>query len=427
MFSNPRADGVIVSFQRAYEKDLSNAVEMDSGLNYEDLSLVQDGSVIGWIELNEDGIDYDGPDISDKLFYDYYVYTPEEKVIVGTCDSLFGDDVFKFINKMDLHGFDLNRCSSAHRMFAYMGNADGSSVPVPFTLDLGDWNGVNLRYASDTFISVGGNRPNGAEIIFSDNWNPINLEYAVYMFHMFAEKSSNVFLDTSGWQLPNLINMDYFFADIGDFSPNGTITIIADNMYIPRVTSMNSTFFNVGSSHAKEVTISAKGWTFDNVTDMGHFLRETCAASTMDKCDIDIDIRTPNVTTMKNMFAYVNPTLLEDIDFTKFDTSKVTDMTSMFEGVRGGNGTDTFTLDLSSFSTPLLQKAYFFMSSYGLGDIKNLVIDISNFDLTNTNDSRIFHLPTSLENVTIYVKDQANKDIVINKSRGIQSSNVVIK
>ena len=437
VFTNPRADGVIVSFQRAYERDLSNAVEMDSGLNYEDLSLMHDGSVIGWIELNEDGIDYDGPNSSDKQFYDYYVYTPYEKVIVGTCDQLF-DNAFGYINKFDLNGFDLNRCSSAHMAFAYMGNSDGSSVPVPFTLDLGDWNGVNLRYANDMFIAVGGNRPNGAEIIFSDNWNPMNLESASYMFHFFGEHSSEVTLDTSGWQLPNLLDMSFFYADIGDLSPGGKITIIADDMYIPRVTNMGSTFFNIGSSRAKEVTISTKGWTFDNVTDMSSFLRETCAASVMDKCDIDIDIRTPNVENMQGMFRGVNAGLLNNIDFTKFNTSKVTNMYEMFSSLRGGNGTDTLTLDLSSFSTPALEKANTFMSSYGLGDIKNLIIDMSGFDFSGVTDlsssySRLLNPPSSIENVTIYVKDQTAKDFVVNKStsqygsRGVQSSEVVIK
>ncbi len=438
VFTNPRADGVIVSFQRAYERDLSNAVEMDSGLNYEDLSLMHDGSVIGWIELNEDGIDYDGPNSSDKQFYDYYVYTPEEKVIVGTCDELF-DNIFGYANKVDLNGFDLNRCSSAHRAFGNVGNSDGSSVPVPFTLDLGDWTGINLRYASDMFIWTAGNRPNGAEIIFSDNWSPINLENASYMFHFFGERSSEVTLDTSGWQLSNLLDMSYFYADIGDDSPGGKITIIADDMYIPRVTNMSSTFFNIGSSRAKEVTISAKGWTFDNVTDMSSFLRETCAASVMDKCDIDIDIRTPNVENMQGMFRAVNTGLLSNIDFTKFNTSKVTNMYEMFSSLRGGNGTDTLTLDLSSFSTPALQKVSDFMSSYGLGDIKNLIIDMSGFDFSGVTDlssssSKLLSLPSDLENVTIYVKDQAAKDFVINHSRSsysfiysLQDSDVIIK
>ena len=152
-----------------------------------------------------------------------------------------------------------------------------------------------------------------------------------------------------------------------------------------------------------------------------------------------VTIAMPNCPQAVYMFYAVNPKLLDNIDFTKFDTTNVTDMSSMFSSLRGGNGTDTLTLDLSSFSTPALQKASYFMSTYGLGSITNLVVDMSNFDFSNVTDlsdsySRLYSLSTSsLDHVTVYVKDQAAKDFVVNKSsslygtRAIQSSEVVIK
>ena len=427
-FMNPKTDGAVVTFQTADELDLSNAVEMDSGSKSVDLSLWQDGSVIGWIEENENSA-------ADSKKYDYYVYSSTGEVVVDQCDYLFqpqqynNGGMFSDIEKIDLHGFNFERCASAYYMFGYIGGQSGRTV----TIDLGDWTGENLYSTYYMFYTAGSSY--GANIIFSDNWNPINVRNAARMFSSVGFSSSNVNIDISGWQFNNLLDMGYMFGDLGR-GTDAVININASNINIPRVKNMSSVFWSLGGNSAKSVTIDASGWTYDTVTDMSSMFSETCSSPTIETCDINIDIRTPNVENMASMFRSTSTKLTDDIDFSKFDTSKVKNMGGMFAYLRPVG--DTLTLDLSSFETPALERAKSFLDG-DFYNLKHLELDISGFDFSHltesygTYDRFINNLPSSIESVVIYVKDQDAKDFVINRSRSlfgshaIQSTEVVIK
>ena len=466
VFPRLKDDGVIVSFQVADDLDLSNAVTLDSGEKFYDLSIKRDGSVLGWFELNEDGIDYDGPQYSDNKFYDYYVYSTIGKVVVDACDDLFkswGGSEFGFASKLDLHGLDLERCTSTHNMFRQVGSIangySGYDVDIPFVLDLGDWTGENLLVFYDTFIDAGRNHPNGAEIIFSDNFNPINLRNAMYVFHFFAAETENVTVDISGWDLSNLLDASFMFADLAEDS-TGTITINMEGVTTPRLVNANSMFYNIGSLDASRVVINAPDLTFDNVTNMGYMFSTTCGRSISYPdtiCDINMKLKTPNVTNMNRMFQSTgnligSPDLdlsefdtssvtdmgemfsgawiekvIEKVDFDNFDTSNVSNMASMFSSRVGDPSIESLTIDLSHFNTPSLTKANYFLTlsniytpgvSYTY-NLKYVTIDISNFDFSGVTDitgsyARLLQLPNSLEKATVYVKDQAAKDFVEN-------------
>lgn len=465
-FPDLKDDGVIVSFQTADTLDLSNAVTLDSGEKFYDLSIKKDGSLIGWYELNEDGIDYDGPQYSDRKFYDYYVYSTIGKVIVDACDFLFdsSNTEFRFTSKMDLHGFDFERCTSSQMMFQKVGAVglgySGNDVEVPFTLDLGDWTGQNLLIFYDTFIDTGRNHPNGAEIIFSDNFNPINLRHARYAFHFFGAETNNLTVDISGWDLSNLLDASFMFADLGENS-TGTITINMEGVTTPRLANAGSMFFNIGASNASRVVINAPDLTFDNVVDMSYMFSATCGHSKSYPdtiCDINMKIKSPNVTNMRRMFFGTgnligSPDLdlsefdtssvtdmgemfgytwiekvVEKVGFDNFNTSNVSDMTSMFGSVQVSNpSAESITIDLSHFNTPSLTKANYFLSLsniYTPGvtytyNLKNVTIDMSNFDFSGVTDitgsyARLLQFDSNIEKVTVYVKDQAAKDFVEN-------------
>ncbi len=458
VFPRLKSDGIVVTFQVADDLDLSNAVTLDSGEKFYDLSIKEDGSLIGWYELNEDGIDYDGPSYNDQQFYNYYVYSTIGKVVVDACDNLFSSQAFSYASRIDLHGFDLERCTSSQQMFDGVGNGNGTDIP--FVLDLGDWTGGNLISMYDTFLHTGGNRPNGATIIFGDNWNPINLRHASYTFHYFAMDTENVTIDMSGWDLSNLLNARYMFADLGQDS-TGTITINAEGVTTPRLTDADSMFFNIGSSDASRVVINAPDLTFDNVTNMRYMFGTTCGRSRTYPdtiCDINMKLKTPNVTNMSLMF-YGTGKLIgsPDLDLSEFDTSKVTDMSGMFSstwleklvekvnlsnfdvssatdmsGFIGAFVTDrsaeSITIDLSHLSAPNLTQAYPIvgldrMDTPGVTDpynLKYVTIDLSGFDFSNfsSSSSKLLQLPSFIQKVTVYVKDQAAKDFVSSHTVG---------
>jgi hypothetical protein len=365
---------------------------------------------------------------------------------------------------MDLHGFDFERCTSSQMMFQKVGAVglgySGNDVEVPFVLDLGDWTGNNLLIFYDTFIDTGRNHPNGAEIIFSDNFNPINLRHARYVFHFFAAETENVTIDISGWDLSNVLDASYMFADLGENS-TGTITINARGVTTPRLVDAGSMFFNIGASNASRVVINAPDLTFDNATNMSYMFASTCGHSRTYPdtiCDINMKIKSPKVTNMRRMFHGTgnligSPDLdlsefdtssvtnmeemfgytwiekvTEKVNFDNFDTSNVSSMVSMFSDVQVSNrNTESVTIDLSHFNTPSLTKASYFLSLSKVYtpdvtdpySIKYVTIDMSNFDFSNVTDitgqySRLLHFDTDIEKVTVYVKDQAAKDFVEN-------------
>ena len=449
-FNTLKDDGVIVSIQRAYERDLSNAVELESGQNYVDISLMQDGSVIAWMEENTDGNDYDGPYYSGKKFYDYYVYTPLEEVIVGQCEYLFygyGGEL-EFVSKTDLHGFNFERCTSSQDMFSHFGEINSNAgtqydVDVPFTLDLGDWTGSNLRYINDMFIWSAAHHPNGATIAFSDNWYPENVEQTTYMFHYFAEHTKDVTIDISNWQMPNVLDVSYMFADLGDDSEN-SVTIIADNLYTPRVTKLYAMFYNVGND-AKYNTISAENWNHGNPTNMKTMFSNTCMSSKLEKCDVDVQLNTASVTDMSSMFSSYNLSSLSrgDINLDSFNTANVTNMSGMF-GNLGFDKADepgkTYTLDLTSFNTSNVtnMSSFFGLRSWGYQDpvtTGHIILDLSSFDFSNvTSGGNLIQVPATINDIKVYVKDQASKEFVINHSQAayssiysLQDSDVIIK
>lgn len=63
-------------------------------------------------------------------------------------------------------------------------------------------------------------------------------------------------------------------------------------------------------------------------------------------------LRTDHAINMSNMFAFANyNTTTFNLDLSSWDTSNVTDMSSMFYYIGAGNNATTFNLDLSSWDT----------------------------------------------------------------------------
>lgn len=94
---------------------------------------------------------------------------------------------------------------------------------------------------------------------------------------------------------------------------------------------------------------------------------------------------------------------LEKINLSSFNTSKVTDMQSMFK-----NDLLLTSLDLSNFDTSNVTNMYFMFHS-----CKKLInLDLSSFDFSSvTNSSGMFHAVPS--DSLIYVKDNISKKFIL--------------
>ena len=131
---------------------------------------------------------------------------------------------------------------------------------------------------------------------------------------------------------------------------------------------------------------------------------------------IDLDsFDTSKVTNMNSMFA--NCTSLEDLDLSGFDTSKVTDMNSMFS--------HCISLKNLNFSGPDTSKVKNMASMfYNCCSLENL--NLTNFDTSSVEDmSRMFYHCSSLESLNLSSFDTHNVVLMNNMFSGCTSLNAL--
>ena len=130
------------------------------------------------------------------------------------------------------------------------------------------------------------------------------------------------------------------------------------------------------------------------VTDMGSMFSGLSSLTTLNLSNFD----TSKVTNMRSMFGYISN--LVTLNLSNFDTSKVTDMGSMFSGL-----SSLTTLNLSNFDT---SKVTNMRSMFGY--ISNLVtLNLSNFNTSKvTNMNQMFHATPSLTSLDLSNFDTSN-------------------
>ena len=154
-------------------------------------------------------------------------------------------------------------------------------------------------------------------------------------------------------------------------------------------TNSSMMFFSVDSEQKIKNIIELDLSKFDTsrVTNMSHMFNGMRNLTTLNLSNFN----TSNVTNMGGMFF--NMTNLTAFNFSNFDTSKVTDMGSMFYGM-----SSLTTLDLSNFNTSqvTIMGGMFF-------NMTNLTtLNLSNFDTSNVTDMRsMFNGMTNLASLDI--------------------------
>ena len=154
-------------------------------------------------------------------------------------------------------------------------------------------------------------------------------------------------------------------------------------------TNSSMMFFSVDSEQKIKNIIELDLSNFDTskVTNMSHMFNGMSNLTTLNLSNFN----TSNVTNMGGMFF--NMTNLTAFNFSNFDTSKVTDMGSMFYGM-----SSLTTLDLFNFNTSqvMIMGGMFF-------NMANLTtLNLSNFDTSNVTDMRsMFNGMTNLASLDI--------------------------
>ena len=247
------------------------------------------------------------------------------------------------------------------------------------------------------------------------------------MSRMFYNSTSLTNIDLSGFDTSKVVNMSHIFdgcsnlenVDLSNFNTSNVINMegvfqndtnlkeikLGDNFKTNKVTTMLAMFASCSS--LKRVDLS--NFDTSNVTTMQSMFYK---CENLELLDLS-SFKTNKVTNMYCMFAYC--TSLKTINLTSFDTSKVTTMQSMFLLCKSIE-----MLDLSTFTTDSATNIMYMFDT--CSSLKSLDIRNASFSSVSKNTSA-FNVVNS--NVVVYVKNDTEKEFIINTIKNIISDNVI--
>ena len=270
-------------------------------------------------------------------------------------------------------------------------------------------------------------------LIIPRNINTINAENMSYMFYQ-CESLKN--LDLRGFNTARVTDMKYMFAyslnlqsvNLSSFNTSNTTDMSYMFFKNNKLETINLSSFDT----SKVTTFSNMFYDCNNVTSIEGAIdtrNATTLQSMFDRCFKlkNINLTKFNTSKVRNMsYLFSNCNNLESIDVSHFDTSNVTTFFSMFEGVRKAPVIDVShfntsnatnfgymfrycenidNLDLSNFNTSNAT------SMWGMfeGTKKLKSIDVSGFDTRKvTNMDSMFRYMESLESLDISMFNTSN-------------------
>jgi len=356
---------------------------------------------------NVKNIEDNNSDYEIKLWHDVaaetaYYYSEVEKIFLNeNCNSMFADDVYgqyglKNLEEIEFSGFDTSKVKNMGLMFSNLKNLkqlDLSSFNTNNVtnmwgmfwgdekienLDLSNFDTSNVTDMSGIFYCM-----SNLDNINISSFNTKNVEYMDSMFYAVSKLKN---LNLSHFDTSKVKKMNSMFYGMSEL-----VNLDVSSFNTKNVDDMSFMFQQV----KKLPSLNLSSFDTSNVKNMGSmfYLMESLT-------DLNIsNFRTPNVTNMVKMFCY---TALSSIDVSKFDTSKVTYMSYMFNNMK-----NLTTLDLSNFDTR--EVTAMFAMFYNTPNLTSL--DISNFNTEKvTTMGYIFGIDGTLVGVDKLEKIYVNND-----------------
>ena len=338
-----------------------------------DISSKQDGSVMLWYT-----------DKDNNSLYEISIGSENGSVEANTN----GAGMFAYlenVDTLDLTGLDTSNTTDMSHMFR-----DSKKLT---SLDLSNFNTFKVIYMNNMFYNC--------TSLTKLNLNSFDTSKVVNMSHIFDGCSNLENVDLSNFNTSNVINMEGVFQN----DTNLKEIKLGDNFKTNKVTTMLAMFASCSS--LKRVDLS--NFDTSNVTTMQSMFYK---CENLELLDLS-SFKTNKVTNMYCMFAYC--TSLKTINLTSFDTSKVTTMKSMFLLCKSIE-----MLDLSTFTTDSATNIMYMFDT--CSSLKSLDIRNASFSSVSKNTSA-FNVVNS--NVVVYVKNDTEKEFIINTIKNIISDNVI--
>jgi len=286
---------------------------IEEAVEFWDVSEANDGSVMAYAVLNEDGQTYtiylQGPgkilanENSTDLFYNFtklvsidgleYLDTSNVTSMLAMfygCSSL---------TNLDLSNFDTSKVTKMMEMFG-----DCSSLT---TLDLSNFDTSKVTNMANMFWGCGS--------LTTLDVSNFDTSKVTIMQAMFFRCSSLTTLDLSNFNTSKVTTMVQMFGDCSSLT-----TLDLSNFDTSNVKIIGNMFQNCSSL----TTLDLSNFDTSNVKSMVNMFQNCSSLTTLDLSNFD----TSNVTVMNNMFQ--NCSSLTTIDFRNADFSSVTRYTNMF-------------------------------------------------------------------------------------------------
>jgi len=244
------------------------------------------------------------------------------------------------------------------------------------------WNMANCVNMDRTFMSC----QSLQAVEGSETWNVGNVET---FFGTFYDNKQLSDLDTSTWDTGSATNMSNMFR--GDVTLE---TLNVTNWDVSKVTDFSSMFssFNQNAGDMKVNNLDLSNWKPNSAVQMNHMFYGCGSLTSVDMSNWNVS----NLQTVSHMFADCYD--LETVLMTNWNTSSLTCLDGMFNNCEAMK-----TVDLSSFDTSKVREfSQLFEACYSL----EYVIGLENFDTSSGHDfSEMFSGCGSLKELNLSTFD----------------------
>ena len=200
--------------------------------------------------------------------------------------------------------------------------------------------------SAEAYQAMFRNHSNLEEVVNSDKFH---FEKIRSIYCMFAYCPKLTTLDTSSWNLSDVVNMSCLF-----YSTNN-LKVIDTHNWNPKNCENFSGMFDAGVTRSREVTnLDVSGWVTSKTTNIQCMFRGCDKVKTLDVSDWD----TSNVLYMKSLFNTCSA--VEELDVSNWDTHNVITFAWMFSGC-----TSITELDVSNFTSDSIADFVFDTADYG--------------------------------------------------------------
>lgn len=286
------------------------------------------------------------------------------------------------LNSLDLSGWDVSSCKTFRCMF--QGNASVAYTAIVSVGDISNWNTSACTDMAYMFTQC-----TKLKTIDLSGWDVSNVTDMQQMF--IGCEALTTIGDTSNWIGSKCQNARWMFGNCGELL----------NLNLPKfITNVCTSADKMFQGCEKLKTVNVSEWDTSNITSMERMFSHCYELQTVDISAWDVS----NVTSFKAMFSsadYGDPAMkITGLDFSRWNTSVCTDMTSMLYGCRYLG-----TIDISNWNVSKVESFDHFMAHSSIklaGDgvarwvtsaaktmdammysCQNEVIDVSNFDTSN--------------------------------------------